>query len=388
MVFGIIWSYFLVRIFVTDIDYTLALEFTDIRRSTYIVGRFLLISTLIITYWISSGNKHFLKNVILLIAFPVFPIGFYVIKYIIWELPKYLLKKNSYYFLYTYIDAIITFIVKFKSKTIEIFVFINAVFLMKVLTGNYLYIVVCVFVIIMANHIYKRYKEAFSPIKVFQLQLINLKEKPSFSRSEFDADLKKAVKKSSEKTNKQIAQMEYFLMVGEFSRIFNQKISEILNSKSYFKSFLFKALYSFLLAMVLFGCINYCLFNINPTNFSYTGNPKYFEFFYYSFFTIFPDGSDIEPITRLSKLVRMIGVGVGVIINLLILVVLVTVKSERYKDNLQWLSKWSNSYSSEIAIYFEEKYGRKTADGLKFLLESGSEAAKYLDKFKKLLEGK
>jgi len=180
--------------------------------------------------------------------------------------------------------------------------------------------------------------------------------------------------------------MEYFLMVGEFAKVLHQKISTVLNSRSYFKSFLFKGLYSFLFAMVIFGCINYCLFKTDPSNYYYSGTPKYFEFFYYSFFTIFPDGSDIEPLSRMAKVVRMCGVGVGVIVNLLILVVLVTVKSERYKENLQSLNDWANSYASEIAFYFEEKYGQKTADGLKFLIESGSETAKYLNKMKNLLK--
>ena len=383
---AIIWLYYITRVFLTDVDLSFFTQHFSINKGTYILGRFLLISSLLLLYWQVVGNKKTLKNLIILGIFPFYPVLFKIGKYFTWIIPKYLLKRKDSYIVYVYIDTIISNIVNIKIKLIKILVLLIGIFVLNNTIGNWLYISIGLFSILQLAHLYKRYNETFSPLKVFQMKVSQFKPKPQFSRTKFDENVNKVVESNSKETNKKIARMEYFLMVGEFSKVLQSKVSNVLNSRSYFKSFLFKGIYSFLFAMVLFGLINYALFKIDNSNFKFEGSPEYFEFFYYSFFTIFPDGSDIEPLSRIAKVIRMSGVGVGVIVNLLILIVLITVKSERYKENLQSLNEWANSHSTEVALYFEEKFGQRTAEGLNFLIESGSATAKYLQKMKSLMK--
>ena len=95
---------------------------------------------------------------------------------------------------------------------------------------------------------------------------------------------------------------------------------------------------------------------------------------------------DIEPLTRLAKATRMAGVSVGVIINLLILAVYFTVRTDKYKENLQYLSNWSNEYSTKVEEYFFEKYGKKPADGLAMLKEAGNQIIEGIETIKKYLK--
>jgi len=383
--FGITWIYIFIRVFITDIDLELFSKLENVTPSTYITGRILFFLAFIALYWNTLGTKQFLKDSLLFLLFPIFPVAFKLIKFITWTIPKYLVTKQDIYTAFYYIDSIIINIVQSKTRTTIFTFFLISIFLMIKLQDLSLSIPITIFIALQLYHLKRRYDETFSPIKVFQLQIEEYKPKSNFSRDEFDKNVEKAIEKKTRKIERKIASMEYFLMVGEFSRVLNKKLINVLNAQSYFKSFLFKCIYSFIFAMIIFGGINYCLYKIDHNNFIHTGSPEYFEFFYYSFFTIFPDGSDIEPLSRVAKTIRMSGVSVGVVVNLLLLTVLITVRSARYKKNLLHLSNWSQSHATEVAFYFEEKYGQKTAEGLKYLLETGSKTAEFLTELKSTL---
>lgn len=385
-IYALIWLYFFIRVFITDLDLCIVQSFVQINDRTYVFGRALIFSSFILIYWHFTGNKKTIKNLFLLLFYPIYPVFFNIAKYFTWTIPKLLLNRKDSYIIYAYIDTLITNIVNIKTRLIKLLLLLIGIFILYNFTGYWLYTSLSFFCIIQLSHLYKRYNETFSPLKVFQMEVAQFKPNPKFSRTKFDEDVNKVVDTNSNNIDKKIAKMEYFLMIGEFAKVLQHKVSNVLDSRSYFKSFLFKGIYSFILAMVLFGLINYCLFKIDSSHFKFSGTPSYFEFFYYSFFTIFPDGSDIEPLSRMSKIVRMSGVGVGILVNLLIFIVFITVKSERYKENLQYLNEWAASHSTEVALYFEEKFGLRTAEGLNFLIESGSATAKYLTRLKNLLK--
>lgn len=140
--------------------------------------------------------------------------------------------------------------------------------------------------------------------------------------------------------------------------------------------------------MFYFGTINYCIFKINNAHFSFISVPKFFDFFYYSFFTIIPDGTDITPITILSKSIRMTGVMVGVLINLLLLTVYLTISNERFKENLERLLNFTDNYSKGINVHFEKKYGKNPTEALKKLNTLGSSIDSTMKLIKTLMGGK
>ena len=79
-VFGITWIYIFFRLFITDIDLEIFTKFENVNPSTYITGRILLFLVFISLYWNILGTKQFLKNSLLFILFPIFPVGFKFIK--------------------------------------------------------------------------------------------------------------------------------------------------------------------------------------------------------------------------------------------------------------------------------------------------------------------
>lgn len=373
----LIWIYISSKIFLTDYDLNYFTNTFPVSEMKYIFYRNVMFGISILITWSLIGNKAFYKNVVLFFLFPFYPVLLSFIILFFWKLPAYFIKEKHDFLLYSYIDNLVSLIAKFRLTLIKSMLLLLAFVILMGFENQILWIAVFVFGILQILHLYKRYVETFAPIKVFQIKLSSIKPKNSFSKEKFDKDLERI--KPDQESKIEIAQMEYFLMISEFSKLFHRKIQDVLSTKSYFKGFLFKAIYSFFISIVLFGGINYAIYKIDPSNFDFSGEPEYFEFAYYSFFNIFSEGVDISPITRLAKSVRMIGVSVGVIINLLVLAVYFTVRTNRYKENLEYLSKWSIDYSVNVTSYFVEKYGKNPTDGMLLLKSAGSEITNIIE---------
>lgn len=268
-----------------------------------------------------------------------------------------------------------------------------AFLLLFTLKDFWLFIPIGIFLVLQFLHLRKRFRQTFEPIKIFQIKVDDLikftnksitKEEliDSFSKLADNKKIKNSLEESvhpnvdesvdDNQNEKIVEEMEHFLMINEFASAFNGRVREIFNSRSYLKNFLWKALFSLFLAMVFFGAINFALYNYDSTQFKTDYIPNYFHFFYYSFFTIIPDGIDIVPLGTLAKIIRMLGVIVGVLINFLILAVYFSVSNDKYKENLEKIIGVTEQFSKNSSNLYHEKYGHSTVDGINKLKERGS----------------
>lgn len=435
LIFGLLWLLFLFRIFITDIGLVLNHKFIGFDGLKFIVIRLLVLSLIVILTWIRLGNKRFWKNVGLFFLYPIYPFGTTFIKNIVWGIPKFLFEKKYIGLLINYFDIVVGYIYNFKRNfAIQITGILTFIFLFS-FKGYWLLIPISSLSFLMLYHLYRRYTQTFEPIRLFQIDLERFSnvEGEIFNRQVFEdtiSDAKVAKDKAcdmseshteeskndtiivpeivhegseaerpkSDKSNDKLIieldeqgkildkRLQNALIVSELVRVFKYKMEDVLTSRSYMKSFIWKAIYSFLFSMVIFGGINYAIYQLNPANYNSDFTPTYFNFFYYSFFTIIPDGTDIEPITQLSKSIRMMGVGVGVFINLLILAVYFTVSSDRYKANLERLVKISDEYSKGANSYFVEKYGKSPTEAMKDLKGRSTELETQIYFLKNLLK--
>lgn len=378
LLFGVIWFYFIIRVFITDIDLLLTYKYLSLTPSVYITLRILLTSLIILFIWIKAGNIRFWKNVGSFILYPIYPGATSIVKTLFWSVPKEMIDRKWQSLLYNYIDWTISFFVKFKYTLSKFILFLLAFILLFSLESYFLIIPILIFIILQVAHLYRRYKETFEPIRVFQIKLDFTSEniQEEFANEKLREKIEKAVGniKDADEEKAFMKQMEHFLLISEFTSAFNTKMKNALNNRSYLKSFLWKAVFSLLISMVFFGGVNYGIYKYDPLNFKIEVGfiPKYFHFFYYSFFTIIPDGTDIEPATNLAKMIRMAGVIVGIFINLLVLAVYFTVSSDKYKENLEKAIKFTDESSKEIRNYFIEKYGHEPTEGINKLKSLGS----------------
>lgn len=386
-IFLSLWIYGAIRVFITDFDLMLITKYTNISSVDYIVGRLFVAFTIMILLWKRIGNKRFWKNVGLFLALPVYPGFWSFIKAFFWNTPKYLIEKKQNYLLYLYTESVIGFFVHFKSTVLKFLIFSIAI-IITLFSYNHILLWTSIILLLISQilHLYKRWNELFGPIKVFQLEFAPIEEQSEVITVEkIEEQIRKNIEKQDSNTKRHLViEMERYLFMHEILKAFDQKIKKVLRSQAYLKGFILKSLYSFFFAIVIFGAINYCVFKLDNDNFQVIGEPGFFEFFYYAFFNIFSEGVDIEPLTRISKLLRMMGVSVGVLASFLILGVFFTVNSDRYKKNLELVSIWTGKFTNDLAERFQSKYNKKPDEGHSWLKSQGSEIIEHINEFKKL----
>ena len=244
--------------------------------------------------------------------------------------------------------------------------------------------------ILQIAHIYKRIKQTFSPVKIFRLELDTFEgPKNQFTPESIDeAFTKENEKKTLDEHERAIKHMERYLMMAEFIKAINLRVKSIINSRTYMLSFFGKTLFSFLISVVYFSGINYAIYKIDSSAFKIGNTSSYFDFMYYSFFLIFPEGVDIEPVTMMSKIARMAGVFTSAILNLLLLAFYLTISNERLKENLSNLITLTDKYSQDIENHFERKYGHSPKEGIEKIKNFGIAIESSIEALKKLINPK
>jgi len=333
------------------------------------------------------GNKRFWGNVGLFLIFPIYPGLWLLIKGVVWEIPKYFYKKNLQLVLYYYLESILGFIFNFKFVVLKFAIFFLAFTGLFAFSGLWLVIPITLFLILQIAHIYKRIKQTFSPVKIFRLELDTFESpKNQFTPESIDEAFTKEIeKKNLDEHELAIKHMERYLMMAEFIKAINLRVKSIINSRTYMLSFFGKTLFSFLISVVYFSGINYAIYKIDPSAFKIVNTSSYFYFIYYSFFLIFPEGVDIEPVTMISKIARMAGVFTSAILNLLLLAFYLTISNERLKENLNNLITLTDKYSQDIENHFERKYGHSPKEGIEKLKNFGIAIESSIKALKKLI---
>jgi hypothetical protein len=380
--FFFFWLYLLIRLFITDIDLLLATRLGIQNSRLFISLRFISLLIIFFLIWIYIGNKRFWKNVGLFVLFPIYPGGWIFVQGICGNLPEFLLAKNLHFTLYSYIELIINFIFEFKRTMLKILVFILAFIVLFNLNSYWLLISIVIFSFLQISHIIKRFRQTFEPIKVFRIKIDTgdmEKDHPllmgsiekQFQKIERDKKLG-----NEEKTFKQI---EHVLMISEVANTLSLEIKNILTNRTYFKAFFWKILFSLLISMIFFGGINYALYRFNPSNYNVDHNPSFFNFFYYSFFTIIPGATDISAASTVAKFVKMAGVSIGIIINLLILTFYITVANDKYKEKLSKLINYADQYSVDVKDFFKKKYGYDPSEYVEKVKKQGTNFKTMMD---------
>lgn len=391
--YALLWLYLLIRIFITDVDYLIVDGLFGVSVLHYSLGRVAIVLAVIIVVWKKVGNKRFWKTFFSFLSFPIYPGFWQVLKSIMYAFPKYLLEKKQTYFLYVYTEYIVELVVRFKVRMLGYIIFWSGVLLS--IFSNYNFLLgfsICLLLISQWRHLAKRWNELFGPLKVFQIELnpSSLDSQP-ISVSQIESQIKEDVKKQGKNGKKAIVkEVEQYVLYSEMLSGLDGQVKKVLSSQSYLKNFVVKSFISFFYAVVVFGCINFALYKMNSSNFSLEGmgSVGLFEFIYYGFFSIFSEGVDVEPNTRVAKFFRMVGVFVGVIINFLILAVYFTVNSSRYKKNLEGISVWANHFSTELNDKMKNKYSRDSGQNKNWLQEQGSEIIKNINELKKFFAKK
>lgn len=383
ILFSIAWFYICISIFYANPDTMIVMNYNLMDVGAYASIRILLMIFIIMSFWMIVGNKKFWKLIGLFFLFPIYPVLLKTAFIVIFYPLTYLIEIKWYSILYSYIELLAAFFFKFKQLIFRFSLLLLCIFLLVSLPDNFQIITIIMFAILQLMHLISRVNEVKEPFRILQFPVQEIEEliKDPNTPSKLDEIISGESKDVSSINEKgRIEQFEVIVLINEFTKIFKLRIKEILTRRTYIMSFVWKYIYSCALAMVYFGAMNYGLFKYSPDQYIVTSNPNYFEFFYYSFFTIFPDTTSIVPVDVLSKILRMTGVFVGVFLNALLFIVFITSNGERFKESLTSLLHSIETYSGEIQSYFMAKHGMSYIAILSILKSAGSQIERFINK--------
>lgn len=387
LLFIFIWLYFLIKVFITDFDLLIAKSLGIQNITLFIIVRFLSFIIVLFLLWQRFGNKRFWKNLGLFFLFPIYPVLKYFVQFFILYLPNLLISAKLHFLFYSYAEFSIYFISKFKATSLKIFSFVLAFVLLYNLDSIWLIISIIIFISLQIDHLHLRYEQAFGPIRILRIKFDSITPlNKYFPIENYEKNIASGDKNVSDK-ERTFSQMENLLMISEFSSIISFKIKDILNNRTYLKSLFWKVVYSFAISIIFFGGINYALYKLSPSSFKVESIPVYFDFFNYSFFTIFPGGTRIIPVSKVAEIIRIIEAATGFLLSLLIITFYVNVTNSKYKDNLNNLIQYLEKYSKEAKEHFNQKYKTNPITIIEEIKKK-SDKIQSLEKFVDMIFGK
>ena len=388
--FFLAWLYLIVRVFFTDIDLLIAREMGLNNTILYLILRVLVISSLIIILWLKIGNLKFWKNIGFFFLFPIYPALWLVAKKMLWSIPIYLYKADFQLLLYFYLDSIIDFFVDFKHiflrNTLLVLAFVG------VFTFNEYWVIIPIlfFGMLLIMHLIQRLKQTFSPIKLFRLNLDSIENasKDSFSPEKIEQNFAENAPQKISRQERLTKQVEHFLILNESLKALKIKLKYIQNNRIYMLSFINRTVMSIVFCAIYFSGINYGLYKFNPDNFDTTTKLYFIDFFEYSFYSIFPEGIGISPISDIARILRMLGTFTGVLLNVFLFIIYMTVSNERQKENLDRMLNYTTERSQRFETHFKEKYGKSPSEGIDWIKSRGSEIETFLGHIRRGINSK
>ncbi|MDW7692992.1 hypothetical protein R9C00_10320 [Flammeovirgaceae bacterium SG7u.111] len=389
--FLIIWTYIALRVFIGDLEMFYILNYSRESFIQHAILRNLFFTTIVFVYWNIVGNKKFWKNIGLFFLFPFYPFLLNSLVFLYYATIYYpieiLFRLGFNSFIYSYLDLIIGSIINFKNKVISAVMFTASVYFIYI--GNeYMLIIAIVFLfLLLFGHLNNRFKEVFTPFNILRLPIDLM---PS-SEDELDDIVNNTFEEKANRKDKKRHtdglkfKLEDHILMHEFINIVNAKIKSILQQRTYAKSFLWKALFSFFYSILIVAIINFALYKFSTDNFKLETNPTFFNFFYYSVYSVFPNGTDIIAQSIYAKSLQIIGVFVGVVIQIIILAISFTISTEKYKESYSLISAYSEKYSNKHKEKILKKYGLDSISSAILSLETeGKDVKNQLRIFKKL----
>lgn len=326
-----IWLYVFIKLFIIDIDiYILQNYFPN--YSSLIYFKFFILIPLISFLWIISGTKNFISQFSYIIFYPLI--------LLLWIIPKTLFQRKSWFLIFTYINSLVNFIKSFKTNLALISIFsVCALFIIK--TENIYIVSLSCFgmTMVLIYHFYKRFYFAFSPSTAFAIDTKTINKYLKNDKQDnilISGLLSGKVDQESESDDEnRYRYLQYLLIYNRLFLFVSEKLKRFQESRVYIIFFVIGLIYTLIISITVFGFINYSIYKLDPSNFNISTEPKLINFIYYSFYSILANQiNEIIPVGTISKLLNMTEIIIGLLIIVILISIMFSVQSDRYKEEL------------------------------------------------------
>lgn len=377
------WLYVIVKLLIFDIDQFL-IERTAPSYAWVLNFKFFIITGTLAVIWLFTKSKHILSWAAYVLFYPLF--------FLLWKVSFFIFKQKSWIFAFAVINAAISF---FKSVKYN---FVTAVFYLVSLAlvfgfsdERLIWPAIGLILIILFIIYFNRFILVFKPSSIFQLHSKFFAGIRKMSAQSFSLDV---TIKNLPVTSLDQKQMEKWVASLQQSILFNRaclfaskKLRDYQNSGLNIVSYVLTILLLIIITIFSFAVINLGLFKISSSHFSFSDEPSFFTFFYYSFNNLLFNGiKEIAPSSVISQSTSMLESLFAFFVVVIFVSLLLSVRSQRHAEELGEVILAIEKQGEEMESFIKNEYKLNSIEEAMAELEKIKEgAAKFLYKITEII---
>ena len=274
----LIWVYAITKIFIFDIDIFLIDRIFP--NYTWVINyKFLFLIGILSIIWLMTKNR----NIILWSLFIIF----YPVIFVFWKIPFFLFRKRSWNFVFALIDSIISFFKSLKISFITTSFFLISTFVILGTSNNILLwlsiailtvILLLVYIqrivlVVKRSEIYQIYSSFFNFYGKYVRENPVVKDDENIINSAIES-------MDDDQIDKWISNVQQLVLANRFCVFVAKKLKDYQSSGFTIVSSIFSLLLLVLYTVFTFAIINFGLFKIDQSFYTFSYPPSFFNFFY------------------------------------------------------------------------------------------------------------
>lgn len=288
---------------------------------------------------------------------------FYPLLVFFWFLPKIILSKGKIYLFSNYVNNIINFFKHFKTRIINIGVFITTIVIVSIFDSD----VIRVGSLIVFSYFYYRFvvnyiKMSFRPPQLFGVNAEKIIEGIAKSPEKgmvlikFIDDLK--IDEKIEEKEAEITRVERLIMLNFVISRLKENLDGVNWKKAFIISWIYQLLGFLTISLLFFTFINFELFRMSANNFHVINSPNIFDFFYYTIKSItFSSIDSIIPISTFARCVEIMSfLTLGIFLLMIVTSVLFSLRQDHLSENIKKATSLCIIQNDLIIEVIKEKY--------------------------------
>ena len=282
-----------------------------------------------------------------------------------WFIPKTVLSIGKVYLFGSYLSSILSRLANFKLFLFNsfLFVFVAIFFLtidsnwvrwVSIIVGSYFYLL----------YLFRFLKKAFKMPSLFgesveervKQFIENKAPAKSLVISSFivqKEDEKLALEERREKQIRRTVLANYAL------ELLSKRLNGYRGRQAYIVSWIFGALVFLFSSILFFWFLNFQLYKIDSTNFTYSGQYPIFDFLYYTLKTItYGDIDLVKPISVLSRISETSSFFIiGIFILVIVVSIFLSLKQDKMNENVRLTTEMFENENLTLSKYMQDEFG-------------------------------
>lgn len=347
------WTYLIIKLFIFDIDIFLFSKF--IPTYSWILNlKLIFIVSLISIFWFLRGTGKIFRWSLYVTFYP------FILCFLIF--PIFVIKQKSWVFAFAIINTIISFFKSIKYNFILFSIFLLTVSLVFI-SHNKQVLISCSCVLISLTIItyIRKFWLALKPWSIFGVHIKIFKKIRNTSKDSFKLD--ETIKGlpiealDEKQLQKWTETLQTSVLFNRLCLFFSKKLQEYQNSGWLIIPSISAILFLIVFTVITFSIINFALFKVSPLTFTYSIDPTFFTFFYYSFNNlIFNSISELSPSSVFTQSISMLESFLAIALSFIFVTLYLSIKSEKNAIELKEIIENIEEEGKSMENFIKEEY--------------------------------